>query len=517
MSYIMHKEEKDHFVMHDKRDGKAFKVAKSGLSEAHMSKVRKMAEGGEVDDGEEDAIPTQAPSNLDALYTNSGQPAPESPVIIPEESANFASPADLDKLAAKLPRGGDNEKPEATAVNPNTQADMPMGGMQQTSYESPQSSTASAMGDLQASNDKIIGDQVKALQASGAAAQVAAATQAKIYADQAQKMQVLQQQTQQRYAALDKEQEQLKQDVASSKIEPNRIWANAGTGNKIMASIGILLSGMGSGLTGGPNLAMQVIDKTIDNDIAAQKAELGKKENLLSRNYRKYGDVQAATAATALQLNTITQAQIAAAASKASGPAAQAQAGQAIAQLQLQSNQYKQQIAMFQMAQPAQGPQGEISPQKLLMGIKSGYIPKDASASVMKEYGEYQQMKTAENSLKKAYQEVADLQSAGNRLGSPIQSRSQINKIKSAYGVKISKDTAGRVTPMDAEAMMDQFPGFSDNEQTKKVGLANLTSLIMDKYSFPTLQTYGYLPSGKSEERQTRDTKTGATLTNWKP
>lgn len=54
-------------------------------------------------------------------------------------------------------------------------------------------------------------------------------------------------------------------------IDPNRLWNQASTGQKIGASIGILLSGIGSGLQGGrENLALKQINDAVDRDVQAQ-------------------------------------------------------------------------------------------------------------------------------------------------------------------------------------------------------------------------------------------------------
>jgi hypothetical protein len=94
----------------------------------------------------------------------------------------------------------------------------------------------------------------------------------------------------------------LEKALKDNPIDSGRLWKNTSTGNKIIAAIGIALSGMGSGLTGQKNLALDVIDKNIDRDIAEQKAELGKKETLYSMNLKKIGNAQAAWAATKSQL-----------------------------------------------------------------------------------------------------------------------------------------------------------------------------------------------------------------------
>jgi len=62
-----------------------------------------------------------------------------------------------------------------------------------------------------------------------------------------------------------------KEDTELRQIDPERFWNNASTGRKVMAGIGMLLSGIGSGLTGQKNMAMETINRLIDNDIKAQQ------------------------------------------------------------------------------------------------------------------------------------------------------------------------------------------------------------------------------------------------------
>jgi hypothetical protein len=65
--------------------------------------------------------------------------------------------------------------------------------------------------------------------------------------------------------------QELEKAFAESKIDPQRMLHNMNTGGKILTGIGMILSGMGSGTTGQPNLAMGVLNKAIDADIDAQK------------------------------------------------------------------------------------------------------------------------------------------------------------------------------------------------------------------------------------------------------
>jgi hypothetical protein len=86
--------------------------------------------------------------------------------------------------------------------------------------------------------------------------------------------------------------QQLFQEIMNKQIDPRHFFElkdekGNGTGKedtwlKIRAGIGMLFSGIGSGLTGQPNLAYQIIDKAIERDIDAQKTNLHKMENAYS-------------------------------------------------------------------------------------------------------------------------------------------------------------------------------------------------------------------------------------------
>lgn len=80
-------------------------------------------------------------------------------------------------------------------------------------------------------------------------------------------------------------QENLNQDRAlmqaymDKKIDPNAVINGMSTGKKIMTSLGLLFSGIGSGLTGEKNLALEMINNNIARDLEAQKASMGQAYN----------------------------------------------------------------------------------------------------------------------------------------------------------------------------------------------------------------------------------------------
>lgn len=108
-------------------------------------------------------------------------------------------------------------------------------------------------------------------------------------------------------------------EIANTKIDPDAHWGKGlfgsnTTANKITAGIGILLGGIGQGAsrTGGnvraSNMGLDALNKTIDDDIDAQKANLAnrsgqlkQRESLYARNLELFKDQNMAEIATANQ------------------------------------------------------------------------------------------------------------------------------------------------------------------------------------------------------------------------
>lgn len=146
-------------------------------------------------------------------------------------------------------------------------------------------------------------------------------------------------------AGLEKQQNEFMNAFATQKIDPNRLWSSASTGSKISAAIGVILGGLGAGLTGGPNQALEIMNKHVDQDIDAQKAELGKKQTLYSMNLQKYQNEHMAYLATKAQVASALQGKLASAAAQMGTGQAKAHETQANAQINLYRQQINQQLA----------------------------------------------------------------------------------------------------------------------------------------------------------------------------
>ena len=103
--------------------------------------------------------------------------------------------------------------------------------------------------------------------------------------------------------------EELVQGILSDRIDPNRIWNDASIGSKVTAGIGILLSGIGQGLAGGPNLALQQINRIIDLDLEAQRDNLQTKKGILSHYLQQGRDMVTAYQMAKADLSDVYAAQ----------------------------------------------------------------------------------------------------------------------------------------------------------------------------------------------------------------
>jgi len=94
--------------------------------------------------------------------------------------------------------------------------------------------------------------------------------------------------------------------ASKAKIDPERYQKNLGVGGKTLSAIGMILSGIGSGLTGQPNMAMDVFQKNIQRDIESQQVNY---QNLMEVAAQKKGLLQSAQDRQIIAANALFAAQ----------------------------------------------------------------------------------------------------------------------------------------------------------------------------------------------------------------
>lgn len=95
--------------------------------------------------------------------------------------------------------------------------------------------------------------------------------------------------------------------ASAATIDPQQYLHTMGTDDKVMTAIGMALSGIGSGLTGQPNLAMDLYNRNTDRAIAAQQKKF---ENLMTASAQSAGLLRTAQDRQAISANAYNLAVI---------------------------------------------------------------------------------------------------------------------------------------------------------------------------------------------------------------
>lgn len=371
-------EQENHFVLHDGNE--SFPVAKFGLDDTTMGQIRALpqgyADGGFVQSPADDMLaaypgadvigqymgtPPPLPSSVEPTYAQRYFRGDKGPSIEPTAGINFATPEQLD--AMKLTKAG-NVQTNALGVEVSPEA-VPMASaaapaQAQPSYVDYMNQLLGKVGtgaqqpsSLQLPSEYAQGYQtmLDASRQQAEASAQAAQEQSQIYEQQVKEMQLAEIARQKQEQAVQRDLDTIRNDIATQKIDPSRVWSNMSTGNRVMAGIAIFLGGVAGGMQGRENSALKIIDDAIDKDIDSQKAELGKKQNLLAINLQKYRNIQDAAAATKAQLMAVTQAQVNQAAAKSGSKQAFAAAQMFQGQTELEMGKLKMQLAQSQLMQ----------------------------------------------------------------------------------------------------------------------------------------------------------------------
>lgn len=318
-------------------DGHQIKIAKKALNHTMKAQLNKlpMYSKGSVD---------VEPSDSESVPINLNTPTP-----IPESLAN--SPSDVPQPTPVSPdapylSGPDQE----TAMNLTRQSPVSDMTLPQSAPTHSAASASPSLGMPSGLMQRGLNNQLAGIQG-----------QAKAEGDLGKQNADIEKQSQvdekkhyaafrQHYDDLDQHRQNLESDIASGHVDPNRLWNNASTAGKVSTAVGLILGGIGGGLTHQENPAMKFLNEAINRDVESQKAELGKNENLLSANYRQFGNLQDAEKMTRINQTDLVASQLRQAAATATDPIVKARALQMEGQLKMSVAPQQQALAISQMA-----------------------------------------------------------------------------------------------------------------------------------------------------------------------
>jgi hypothetical protein len=281
---------------------------------------------------------------------------------------------------------------------------------------------------------------------------------------------------------LNSEIQNITKDIAAGHINPNQLWEDSSAPSKVASAIGLILGGIGGGLqrTGG-NAALDFLNKQIDRNIDAQKANLGQKQHVLGALQEQFNNLSTSTGVQKALMQNVVANQLDIEAAKAGGPIAQARAAQAAGALRQQAAAGLSQAAMRKA---------------LLGGANSGQLPPEYVINAMLPQGEdknqtLKELKDARDAVNlrdnalDSFDQVAKLNTVAGTLNPETQLK--IAALKNATLDKLTKDTSGRVTPETVHLIGSIFDTKFANQDTINVQRRELDKLLTQKMNYPRL------------------------------
>lgn len=273
---------------------------------------------------------------------------------------------------------------------------------------------------------------------------------------------------------------------AVPKIDVNRYFKNQGTISKIVSGIGLALSGIGSGLTGQPNLALQQINKAIDRDLEDQKQDQSKAVNLWKMNRDHYQNDIAANLAAKNQMLNIAQFKAQAAQSQAPSAQAQANIAQTILGLEQQKAANNRMLSMFQVQRQGGSPIKE-DPAHFV----SSLVPAAHQQKVFDEIGAAQDTARMAGQIMKSFDDATKENTVLRTGAGLLRTPGSVLALHQAMQPTF-KDLEGTVRQAAMENTFHNItPAPGDTEATIKTKRNALAGYLQSKASAPVAKGYG--------------------------
>ena len=278
---------------------------------------------------------------------------------------------------------------------------------------------------------------------------------------------------------IDAERMALHNDLQNGHVEPQHYLNNLSGFGQAMTAIGLALGGYGAGINGGSNQAMDFLNKQIDRDVDAQKAEMGKKENMLSHLNQQFGNLQdATTMAKALQMDMYSSKMLDLA-SKSKDPMALSKAQQLI--MAMHGN-YEPEMQQMKMRQAAlSGAQnGSVSPERLVPML----VPPSHQQKVYEEIGKAQDAASLEKDIMSTYDQAA------KEVGTSIRTSPALNKLR-ALALPMIHDKEGRVNEFEQKTLENIEPGKFDSAARRASNRDAWLKFMRQKQATPIANSFG--------------------------
>jgi hypothetical protein len=275
--------------------------------------------------------------------------------------------------------------------------------------------------------------------------------------------------------------------MQTASIDPNRYWSSKSTGQKVMASIGMALGGLG----GHGNQAIDVLKSAIDRDVDAQKTDMEKKriglqgqQNVYKMMLDQFGDQRAAESATKASLLNIAEMQVKQIAAQYQGPKIQAEAQKLLGNIALEKGKAAQEFMGFVKTSA-----GMMSADKMDRDIQMR-VPKELQAEAMKERGEWDK----HNKVKQGVSEAMETMFDNRRNLIPGTSGHNVAEAAKAKIKTLTSELFGGKSEQEFKLIEPMLPTWKDSPDDFKFKMDQIQQKLDSQASFPILQGKGILP-----------------------
>lgn len=267
--------------------------------------------------------------------------------------------------------------------------------------------------------------------------------------------------------------------AAIPSMNKESLWARSSAPAKISAALGLVLGGIGSGLTHQPNMALQVINKAIDDDIREQENDQSKGMNLVKLHRERLGNQIAGSLAAKNNLLSVAQLSAQQAQAQAIGPQAAQNSAQIVAGIQQQKIHNMQLQSLLQFNNSNSKAVSNADPSILVQN----FVPDAQKAKALEEIGKAKQAVQLKKDVIQSYNDLNNQAFAGALSPSNRQSATQ------TFAGTIERLSDGRYNHDSALAKADAFyPSGFEAEQTRKNKLSRINSFFDGLVQTPTLE-----------------------------
>jgi hypothetical protein len=257
--------------------------------------------------------------------------------------------------------------------------------------------------------------------------------------------------TQANAAKIDQDTAGIIADMRNGHINPSHYMDSKSSLGKVSTAIGLILGGIGGGLTHQENPALKFLMSNIEKDVEAQKANMSNKNTLLAALEKQYGNRQDALKMLHSVYLADTESKLKEAAAKSADPIAQARALQASGPI-LQAIQANHQDVAFRQA-IAQGVNNGMDPALAVVHL----VPKEHQNEVFHEIEKAKAIKENGTNILGAFDSATKDNTVLGTIGrAGRDSASETNFMN--LMMPILKDKEGRINETEIKMMHNFVP-----------------------------------------------------------